>query len=314
MSALESAIHPLDGVDLDGLALRQPYAVITFGGWIDAGAASTGALSYLVEQLSAQKVVELEPEPFYSFSDTRPGTRLMEIGPVLIKWPHPEIWIARLPEATRDLVLFSAPEPNLRWRTFADTLVETLARMGVTTIISLGTILAPIHYRAQVPLRGWASEKEHRSILLRRNIRPSGYEGPTGIATAVLVAARAHDLACVGITGSTPSYLTGMAFPSASIALLRTVAELTDVPLPLNELDKTTRAVARRIDSFLAERPELQEQIDQLGEAEASLTTEDPDRPASSGGELPSADVVLRDLEEFLRQARTGEDEPEADA
>src|SRR5215469_12985639 len=114
MSALESAVLPLDGVDLDGLALRQPYAVITFGGWIDAGAASTGALSYLVEQLGAQKVVEFEPEPF---------------------------------------LLFSAPEPNLRWRTFADTLVETLARMGVTTIISLGTILAPIHYRARVPLR-----------------------------------------------------------------------------------------------------------------------------------------------------------------
>ncbi|HEY1294020.1 MAG TPA: PAC2 family protein, partial [Chloroflexota bacterium] len=58
--------------DLEAQNLRRPLAIVGFGGWIDAGFAATGAVKYLVEHMAAQRVAELDPEPFYAFTDTRP--------------------------------------------------------------------------------------------------------------------------------------------------------------------------------------------------------------------------------------------------
>src|SRR4051812_28872569 len=57
---------------LAGLQLRRPVALLGFGGWIDAGFAATGAVRYLVDHLPTRRIAELDPEPFYSFTDTRP--------------------------------------------------------------------------------------------------------------------------------------------------------------------------------------------------------------------------------------------------
>jgi proteasome assembly chaperone (PAC2) family protein len=300
--------------DLDALALREPRALITFGGWIDAGQASTGAVTYLADQLAARRVAELEPELFYAFSDTRPATRLAEIGPVLVKWPRAELLVARMPEGVaHDLILFSAPEPNLRWRGFSETLVGLLQRLGVRLLISIGTVLAPIHYRAAIPLRGWATTPTTRAALRRRRIIPSDYEGPTGIATALLATAQDRGLPAIGLTGLTPSYLSGLPHPRASVTLLRTVSALSGVPLPLTDLEKTIGEVDERIERFLDEQPELREQVEELERPS------DPDPPEAerqpgpppSPGELPSADAVLRDLEDYLRGMRPDQDEPE---
>src|SRR5437763_9171879 len=109
--------------DLDSQGLREPCVVAGFGGWIDAGSASSGAIENLVKRLGALRVAELDPEVFYAFSDTRPWTRPLDNQDREHVWPRAEVFVARVPDAPRDLILFSGPEPNLRWRTFTETLV-----------------------------------------------------------------------------------------------------------------------------------------------------------------------------------------------
>src|SRR5207248_7897455 len=116
---------------LDGLQLRRPYAIIGFGGWIDAGFAATGAVRYLIDHLPTRRVAELDPEAFYSFTDTRPRVRIRD-GMREAEWPQAEFFVAQLPEeAEHDLVLFTGPEPNLRWQTFCRVMLDVLQQMGV---------------------------------------------------------------------------------------------------------------------------------------------------------------------------------------
>src|SRR5205807_5869794 len=94
--------------------LRRPLAIVGFGGWIDAGFAATGAVRYLVDHLEASRIAELDPEPFYAFTDTRPRVSHPSPGRREPVWPKAEWSIVRMPEgADHDLVLFTAPEPNL---------------------------------------------------------------------------------------------------------------------------------------------------------------------------------------------------------
>jgi len=131
-------------------------------------------------------------------------------------------YVVRMPEAAaRDLVLFTAPEPNLRWRTYTSTLLDVFQKLGTETLVSFGAVLAPVHHRASPPMRGWATTDALRTMLRRRSIGSGRYEGPTGITTVLLAAARERGLASFSLSTSSPSYLTDMPNPRASAALLR---------------------------------------------------------------------------------------------
>ena len=289
---------------LESLHLRRPFAMVGFGGWIDAGFAATGAVRYLIDHLQAQRVAEIDPEPYYAFTDTRPRVSHPAPGRRVPVWPKAEWYAIRMPEdAQHDLVLFTAPEPNLRWRGFTTVVLDVFQRVGTETMVSFGAVLAPVHHRATPSLRGWATTDALRTLLRRRQIGSGRYEGPTGITTVLLAAARDRSLPAFSLSTSSPSYLTDMPNPRASAALLRMAAEIGGFSLPLSDLDSESRAVADRIDQFLAERPELREAVDRLpytAESEPSTPEETNEPPL----ELPSSAAVLQDLEDFLKSLR----------
>src|SRR5437762_6213211 len=148
---------------------------------------------------------------------------------------------------------------HLRWRGFTDLTLDVFQRIGTEMLVSFGAVLAPIHHRATPPLRGWATTDSIRTLLRRRQVGSGRYEGPTGITTVLLAAARERGLASFSLSTSSPSYLTDMPNPRASAALLRAAAEIAAIRFPLNDLDAEALVVSERIDQFLSERPELKE-------------------------------------------------------
>jgi proteasome assembly chaperone (PAC2) family protein len=298
--------------DLEAQQLRRPFAIVGFGGWIDAGFAATGAVKYLVEQLDGKRVAEIDPEPFYAFTDTRPRVAHPSPGRREPVWPKAEWYVVRMPEdIPHDLVLFTAPEPNLRWRGFTSLVLDVFQKLGTETLVSFGAVLAPVHHRAQPPLRGWATTDSLRTLLRRRQIGSGRYEGPTGITTVLLAAARDRGLPAFSLSTSSPSYLTDMPNPRASSTLLRMAGEIGAITFPLMDLEAESRVVAERVDQFLAERPELREAVDRLPyTAEPQTDAPVSDEPPT---ELPSSAVVLQDLEDFLKSLRRENGDPATD-
>jgi proteasome assembly chaperone (PAC2) family protein len=267
---------------------------------------------YLIEHLAARRVAEIDPEPFYAFTDTRPRVSHPAPGRREPVWPRAEWYIVRMPDdVPRDLVLFTAPEPNLRWRAFTDLVLDVLERLGTETLVSFGAVLAPVHHRAQPPLRGYATTDSLRTQLRRRQISSGRYEGPTGITTVLLAAARDRGMSAFSLSTSSPSYLTDMPNPRASAALLRVAGEIGEIGFPLLDLEAESKVVAERVDQFLAERPELREAVERLPyAAEPQPAVEAIDEPP---GELPSSAAVLQDLEDFLKSLRKENGDPASD-
>ena len=205
--------------DLEAQHLRRPFAIAGFGGWIDAGFAATGAVqipgrAHVGATNGSPRSIPSRsmrsPIPARGSATPRPGRR----EPV---WPQAEWYVVRMPEdVPHDLVLFTAPEPNLRWRGFTNLVLDVFQRLGTETLVSFGAVLAPVHHRAQPPLRGWATTDSLRTLLRRRQISSGRYEGPTGITTVLLAAARDRGLPAFSLSTSSPSYLTDMPNPRAS--------------------------------------------------------------------------------------------------
>src|SRR5215472_7778374 len=110
--------------DAEGLVLRAPAALVAFGGWVDAGSGGTGGVRHLISNMKSHKLAEIDPEDFYSFTDTRPLVSIAGPGQRVIHWPRGEFHGAVLEDQASDLVLFVAPEPNLKWRAFASVMLD----------------------------------------------------------------------------------------------------------------------------------------------------------------------------------------------
>ncbi len=213
-----------------------------------------------------------------------------------------------------DLVLFVAPEPNLKWRTFATVMLDGLQHFGVQSVVCIGSIFGAVPHRGEVRMTGWANDDRLREGLAKHNVMFTNYEGPTGFVTVLLAEAEARGLPAVAVYAFAPNYIQGVPNPRVSHALLQTFSGITGVPLQLNDLDRAGRALSRQVDRLLQDQPQLREQVERMlslmnvaeplvePEEEAEPVTDD-DAP-NPNVELPSPQAVVTELEEFLKQLR----------
>jgi proteasome assembly chaperone (PAC2) family protein len=298
--------------DADAPNLRRPQALVAFGGWVDAGSGGTGAVRHLISSLSTRKLAEIDSEDFYCFTDTRPLVSVVAGGERAVQWPRGEFHAATL-EHTSDLLLFVAPEPNLKWRAYAALMIDAMQRFEVSRMVCIGSIFGAVPHRAEVRMTGWANNAEQRTALQGLNVLFTNYEGPTGFVTVLLAEAQSRGMPASAVYAFAPNYIQGVPNPRVSHALLRAFSALTGTPLQLAELDRAGRALTRQVDRLLLDQPQLREQVERmlnLMNVTEPLVGEDepeeaePQEQANPNVELPSPQAVVSELEEFLKQLR----------
>src|SRR5215467_6674235 len=243
-----------------------PTMVTAFSGWIDAGEAATDAMRFLVRQLAAEPLATIDLEDFVDFTQERPVVRLTAAGERTIRWPRSAFWLWQ-PEGRAGLLLFRGLEPQRRWRTYATTLLDIATRCGVQRIVSLGAMLADLPHTRPPRVMGSGTDPHwHAQLEAWGMARRSRYEGPTGIASVVLDAAR-RGMASLTLMGQAPHYLQRTTNPAMRQALLTAVARLLDLELDVSSLEAAVQAFRRRCDQAVAQDAATQAYVQQLEQA-----------------------------------------------
>ena len=269
--------------------LRAPVMVAAFEGWNDAGDAATDAVAHLAEVWGATEVCALEPDDYYDFQVNRPTIALEDGTTRRITWPTTRFEVARVPGSAHDLVLLRGYEPNMRWRAFCSEVLDVAARLGVTEVITLGALLADTPHTRPVPVSGTSAS--HR-LATQLGLEHSKYEGPTGIVGVLQDACERAQMPSVSFWAAVPHYVHQPPCPKATVALLRRVEDLLDVPIPLGELPEQARAWERHVDELAAEDSDVAEYITSLEEREPA----EEDLPEASG------EAIAKEFERFLRR------------
>jgi proteasome assembly chaperone (PAC2) family protein len=278
--------------------------VMAFGGWIDAGRAATGALRHLARDLRAASLARMDPEEFFVFTQERPEVRLRADGGRDIRWPLSE-FLAWDPRDGRDgLLLFSGPEPHLRWHTYAKAFLDVAERCGVRRIVSLGALLASAPHTRPVLVTARCTDPAARTLLEAWGIyRPPTYEGPTGISSVVLDAAERRGMQHVGFMGQAPHYLQDSENPAAIQTLVSFVARLLNLSPDMSHFAEAIEAFRAQCDKAVARDRAAREHVRQLEqEFDAAAGEERQPLPA---GELDSQ-KLMEELQDFLRKQREG--------
>jgi proteasome assembly chaperone (PAC2) family protein len=271
--------------------LRSPTLVAAFAGWNDAAGAATAALEAMAMSVDAEPVAHIDPEEFFDFQVSRPTIRLTEGQTREIDWPQNALYAAKAPATESDLVLVSGIEPNLRWRAFADAILDAAERLQVEMVVTLGALLADVPHTRPVPITGLASDPK---LVDRLALSRSNYEGPTGIVGVIHDACRRRGLTSASLWAAVPHYVAAVPNPKAALALLRRLEGFVGLQVDASELEDAIERYERQVNRAVAANPEIEELVQRL--------EEEQDTDADLPEDVPSGDAIARDFQRFLRQ------------
>jgi proteasome assembly chaperone (PAC2) family protein len=271
--------------------LRSPVMVASFRGWNDAAGAASMALTAVASAFDAELVAQIDPEEFFDFQETRPTITLSEGQARKIEWPQNDLIAIRVPGAERDLVLLDGTEPNLRWRTFSETVATAADALGVELVITMGALIAEVSHTLPVPITGLASDEQ---LVEELELQRSSYEGPTGIVGVLHDCCGRLGMISASLWAAVPHYVAAVPNPKAGLALLRRLEGLTGIAVEAGELEEEAAAYEEQIGRAVAANPEIAELVERI-EAEQA-------EQLGGSEELPSADAIAREFQRFLRQ------------
>jgi len=288
--------------------LRDPVLLVAFAGWNDAAETATTATKLLIRQWNAEVCAEILAEEFFVFTETRPQVRGADAAHRQITWPQTRFFAARVPESGRDFLILLGTEPQLRWKTFVQILLDYATAHGVSFVLSLGGLIADVLHSRPPVLTGSIPDPELANRVSLVGLRRSRYEGPTGILGVLGATCRDRGLASGSIWANVPHYVSSTSNPVLSRALLRAVADLFNLRLDLSELDRAAARFNTQIAEAIANDADVANYVRQREQREASVEpeTEQDDDAGNGSGDLPSPESIVQQLEEFLR--RRGED------
>ena len=264
---------------------QDPVMVLAFSGWNDAGNAASSAAEYLEQTWGAAPFATIDAEEFFDFTAIRPSIELTQTGERRISWPSTTFTIAEGALEGRDLIIVRGTEPQLKWRTFTETILTIAQEMGVTTMVSFGALLADVpHTRPTVVYTSSSG-----GVPEFEELETSTYEGPTGIIGVIHSACSVAGIPYASLWATVPTYVPGAVSSKAALALLKRLRDLLGAEFETDELQRDSLEYVRQVDAYVDEDPET---VSFIAELERHY---DANHDASP-------EKLVAEVEQFLRQ------------
>ena len=284
--------------------LRRPVLVASFEGWNDAGEAATMAVRHLQEAWDAEEFATIDPEEFHDFTEDRPVVQLVDGLTREISWPEHVLSWCSPPAASRDVAFLVAVEPQLRWRTYTEALVEVVKALDCSLVVTLGSLLSDTPHTRPVRITGTAHDPE---LALRLGLARSRYEGPTGIVGVLHDQLAKAGVPSVSMWAAVPHYVGRNPSPPAALALVERLSGLLGLEVDATELRAAAAEYLAEIDDALNSDDEARDYVRGLEEADDEPGPSDPlllgdlRRPEDEGVTMAGADQLAAEVERFLR-------------
>ncbi|RFA09464.1 PAC2 family protein [Subtercola boreus] len=292
-----------DEVDLipEGLPL-----VAALTGFTDAGAAVSQFGEYMLDTLNNRVVAEFDPDILLDYRARRPivdfdQDHLSDYQPQTLR-----LYLVS-DELGQQFLFLHGFEPDFRWEQFTAAVLHLVDRFQVKTTTWVHAIPMPVPHTRSIGVTVSGNRVELTDAM-------SVWRPHTQVPANVLHLAEyrlqqlGHPIA--GFVLLIPHYLADTEYPLAAVASLESISAATGLIFPTDRLREEGREFLTKIDQQVKANTELEKLVGTLEERHDSymqnaglrspLTDED--------GELPSADEIAAELENFLAIKRRGDD------
>ncbi len=281
--------------------LDRPVLIAGFTGWNDAADAASVAVGALASSWGVQRFGGFDGEEFFDFQTTRPQVKLVEGVTREIEWPENTLSATETSlEAVggRGAVLLTGPEPNFRWRTFSQAVVEVAKALDVQLVVTMGALLADVPHSRPVSV---AANSQDPALVESLGLSASRYEGPTGITGVLHRFCADGGLPSVSFWASVPHYLPAVPSAPAALSLLDKLSGLLGMHVDTAELESTAETYQEQVSVAVSQDSDLSSYVKMLEERFDSQLDQ-------GQRNLPTGDDLAQELEGFLREHRREEE------
>ena len=250
--------------------LANPYILIGYRGWLNAGEVSTGCIDYLRRRLGARRFASIDPRNFYIWQVPgydpaqimRPHT-IVEAGLVKsMDEPANEFYFWQSGSGN-DLILFSGHEPNLAWPEFTAAVLSVARRYRARRIFTLGAVFDRVPPTRETSLYAVLSLPEMRREF---HLFPLlNYSGPASFSTSLMHYAARENIEAVSIVARIPPYIHTFNEKIAYAVLTRILAH-SSLDIDLSDLKKTGDAVTELMNQDFRQNEEALAHLRKLEE------------------------------------------------
>jgi hypothetical protein len=277
------------------LELDRPTMLLAMSGWVDAASVGTDAAERISD--GGDVVAAFEPDALFDYRSSRPTLHFSAGDLTDVVWPRLEI-VHRSVDGV-DLLIVAGNEPDFRWKALTKEFVGIAERYGVTKLVTLGAVPAPVPHTR--PIRVVCTTSDERLLRDGDEVLPDDLVVP-GAAVSVLrqgIADRGID--AIGYWAQVPHYLHSPFHPGV-LSLIERVGAQVDVRFPIGELALEAATQLEQIDDDLAERDDARQYVERL-----ELMQEERPELIIPFQEVPSADEIGAEVEKYLRSAQDEE-------
>ena len=277
-------------------------------GFADAGSAVTQLSDYLLDTLDTQVVATFDNDSLLDYRARRPlvyfdHDHLSDYTPANLS-----LYLAT-DEVGQPFLLLTGYEPDFQWDRFTAAVVQLIDLLQVKTTTWVHAIPMPVpHTRSNgVTVSGNRTELiESMSVWKPQTQVPAN--------ALHLIEYRLQELGhpIAGFVLLIPHYLADTEFPVAAVTALESISAATGLIFPTDRLREEGREFIQKIDGQVETNQELGKLVGTLEERHDSYMLDNPLRSPLTDvdGELPSADDIAAELENFLALRRSGDDDP----
>ena len=251
--------------------LKGARLVFGLTGWMDGGDVSSGVVDYLVEELEAKELAEIQPDQFYIYSFPgpmevaslfRPEVRIEDGLVTSYEEPINRFYYAE----EQNLILFKGKEPNLGWHEFADCLLAVVDTFQVDFICFVGSVASVLPHTRDPRFHASVSAEHLGRLWEEHGLLAGNYEGPGSFVTYLTTRCAQRDLDMLSLVAEVPAYVQGRNVRCVEAAV-RKVAELIDLPVDCGDLHILSAEFGERLSEVVQSRPDLADYVRKMEDA-----------------------------------------------
>ncbi|GAB3606314.1 PAC2 family protein [Conyzicola nivalis] len=294
-------------IDVSDVPTGLPL-VAALTGFADAGAAVTQLSDYLLDTLDTQTVATFDNDALLDYRARRPlvyfdHDHLSDYTPATLA-----VYLAT-DEVGQPFLLLTGYEPDFQWERFTAAVLQLVDLFQVKTTTWVHAIPMPVPHTRSI---GVTVSGNRAELIESMSVWKPQTQVPANALH--LIEYRLQELAhpVAGFVLLIPHYLADTEYPVAAVTALESVSAATGLIFPTERLREDGREFIAKIDGQVETNQELGKLVGTLEERHDSYMLDNPLRSPLTDidGELPSADDIAAELENFLALRRSGDEDP----
>jgi hypothetical protein len=286
--------------DADPQDLRASVMIVTLGGFVDAGHTQRLLTDHLLASSKGSVVASFDVDQLLDYRGRRPG--MVFDTNRWLSYDDPCLALHRLVD--RDgtpFLLLAGPEPDYQWERVVEAIRELVVMLGVDLVVSAHGIPMAVPHTRPIGMTAHATDPR----LIPEQLNPFGRVQVPGSLSSLLelrLGESGHD--AMGFAIHVPHYLAQSEFADGAVTALNAITGATALNLPIDDLVAAAGLGRAEIAEELAGSEEVAQVVAAL-ERQYDTFIEGLQKPnllATDVSELPSADEIGAEFEQFLRE------------